>query len=132
MLCLLAVMAVAIVFLLLWIQQLQAERIVSVQFEPLVEATPPAVEPAEVRVNITKEGEYIVSGHVLSEAELFALLHRLAVNNPGAQTVHIRAHRDVPFRYPLTVIGICKKENMTYYCTVLEEGFTDDTSEDPE
>jgi biopolymer transport protein ExbD len=74
-----------------------------------------------VIVNVTRDGEFVVYDRTLDEAGLITLLHRMAVENPGMQTVQIRADRDVRFKYPLTVIGICKEEDITYYCTVLQQ-----------
>jgi biopolymer transport protein ExbD len=74
-----------------------------------------------VVVNITKEGKYIVVDQTLSEQQLIELLKQMALNNPGTQTVQIRADRDVRFRFPLTVIGICKRHDIPYSCTVLQE-----------
>jgi biopolymer transport protein ExbD len=99
----------------------QQEKLVSIRLAEILQAQPLASGPTEVIVNVTRYGEYIVNDHTLNEPGLLALLHRLAVKNPGMQTVQIRADREVQFRYPLTVIGACKKENITYYCTVLQQ-----------
>jgi biopolymer transport protein ExbD len=115
---LLAAMAVAIFGMLIWVRQVEMQRFVAVELEELADDQPLTAEATELQVNITKEGDYIVSDRTLDEASLMALLHRLAINNPGSVRVNICAHRDVPFRYPLTVIGICQHENCSYYCTV--------------
>jgi len=93
--------------------------------DKLVEVTanrPPAEGfQNELVVNVTKDGKYVVADRTLNERELIDLLHELAVKNPGKQSVQIRADQNVKFVYPLTVIGICKSENIHYSCTVFEE-----------
>jgi biopolymer transport protein ExbD len=99
----------------------QQEKLVSIRLAEILQAQPLAAGPNEVIINITRHGEFIVNDKTLNEPGLIALLHRLGVKNPGMQTIQIRADREVQFLYPLTVIGICKKENISYYCTVLQE-----------
>ena len=48
------------------------------------------------------------------------VLKRASTKNPGTR-VQIRADRDVRYRYPLTVMGICKSLEMQWACTVLEQ-----------
>lgn len=100
----------------------EQEKLVSIRLAEILQAQPLASGPAEVVVNVSQDGKFIVNDRTLDEAGLITLLHRMAVKNPGMQTVQIRADRDVRFKYPLTVIGICKKEDITYYCTVLQQG----------
>jgi biopolymer transport protein ExbD len=123
-------MAVAILFLVSWVRHLQAQRAVAIQLEEILNDRPVA-SPNELQVDISKEGEYSVNCQVVDEAGLMVFLHAASMNNPGAQTVHIRAHRDVPFRHALTVTGICQKENLSYYCTVWEEDLDGALAPDP-
>ena len=99
----------------------EQEKAVPVNLAEILAAKPLASGPSEVIVNVTQRGEFVVRDQTLNERGLHALLHRLATKNPGLYTVQIRADRDVRFRYPLTVIGLCQKEEMTYSCTVLQE-----------
>lgn len=98
----------------------QQEKLVSINLAEILQARPLAAGPQEVVVNVTKDGKYIVAEQTLSEQRLMDVLHSMASKNPGSQTVQIRADQEVQFKYPLTVIGICKKEGIDYSCTVLE------------
>jgi biopolymer transport protein ExbD len=99
----------------------EEERILTLPLPDVLKAQPLTSGPTEVVVNITRNGEYIINDRSYNEAGLRRLLHDAAVKNPGMQMVQIRAHREVQFQYPLKVVGICKNEKITYYCTVIEQ-----------
>ena len=98
----------------------QEEKLVSIRLAEILKAQPLASGPQEVVVNINDKGEYILVNETKTESQLIDILHTKAVNNPGRVSVQIRADQEVKFRYPLTVIGICKEEGIDYSCTVLE------------
>jgi len=110
-----------LIFFLVATRFTQEEKLVSIRLAEILQARPLSMGPNEVIVNITKDGEYVVVDQTLNERMLRTLLHELALKNPDTQSIQIRADQNVRFKYPLTVIGICKKENITYSCTVLEE-----------
>ncbi|MFT5524828.1 MAG: biopolymer transport protein ExbD [Pirellulaceae bacterium] len=97
----------------------QEEKVASLNLAEILKARPVAAGTRDVIVNITKDGEYVISGETLQEPALVELIHQVGVKNPGTQ-IQIRADQDVRFKFPLTVIGICKIEDMDYSCTVLE------------
>jgi biopolymer transport protein ExbD len=99
----------------------EQEKAVPINLAEILAAKPISAGPSEVIVNVTRRGQFVVRDQTLSESGLYALLHRLAVKNPGLYTVQIRADRDVRFKYPLMVMGICTKEEIAYSCTVLQE-----------
>ncbi|NQT38091.1 MAG: biopolymer transporter ExbD [Planctomycetes bacterium] len=99
----------------------QEERLVSLRLAEIFEARPMVMGPDELIVNVSKEGKYVVVDQTLSEKRLIDLLHDLKTKNPDSQSVQIRADREVRFKYPLTVIGICKEEKLPYSCTVLKK-----------
>ncbi len=99
----------------------EQERLVSINLAEILKARPMAMGPEEVIVNVTKKGKYIVAEQELNELMLINVLHELGVANPGKQSVQIRADEDARFKYPLTVIGICKNENLNYSVTVLQK-----------
>ncbi len=99
----------------------QEERLVSLRLAEIFEARPMVMGPDELIVNVSKEGKYVVVDQTLSERRLVDLLHDLKIKNPDSQSVQIRADREVRFKYPLTVIGICKEEDLPYSCTVLKK-----------
>ena len=98
------------------------EREISTRLAEVLQAQPMAMgRPDEVVVNIDAEGTFTVIGQTLSEEQLNDLLHTMAIKNPGTQTVNIRADRDVKFLYPATVMGLCEREKIEHYCTVLQK-----------
>ena len=99
----------------------QEERLVSINLAEILKARPVSMGPKEIIVNVTQVGDYIVVDQTLSEQQLIDFLHAAATENPGTQKVQIRADQEVKFRYPLTVIGICKQEELDYSCTVLQK-----------
>jgi biopolymer transport protein ExbD len=98
----------------------QQEKVASLNLAEILKARPVAAGTRDIIVNITKDGDYVVSGETLEEGALVAVLHEVSIKNPGTQ-IQIRADQDVRFKFPLTVIGICKIEDMDYSCTVLEK-----------
>ena len=101
-------------------KEMQEERLTSIKLVEIFKPSPKAANSKEVIVNITKQGEYFVGDQKLSERQLIALMHQLHIKNPH-QRVQIRAYAEVKYKFPLTVIGICKQENIPYSCTVLEQ-----------
>ena len=99
----------------------QQEKLVSIRLAEVLQANPVAMGPKELVVNIDKDGKYVVINETLSELQLIDPLHNVSIKNPGRQKVQIRADQDVQFKYPLTVIGICKQEDLEYSCTVLQK-----------
>ncbi|MFP6602980.1 MAG: biopolymer transporter ExbD [Pirellulaceae bacterium] len=97
----------------------QQERLVSINLAEIFKPEPMAVGTKEVIVNITKDGKYFVGNQPLTEVNLADVLHGVAIGNPGKRNVQIRADQEVPFKHPLTVMGLCKQEDLDYRCTVL-------------
>jgi len=112
---------ILIIFFLVATQFAQREKLVSIKLAEILQAEPLSAGAREVIINIAEDGTYNINGEEYDEAQLIHLLHQVNVNNPGNRRVQIRADENVKFRYPLTVIGICKQEGMEYSCTVLEE-----------
>lgn len=98
----------------------EQEKLVSINLAEILQAQPLAGGSQELVVNITRDGTFNIAGKDYSEEQLVAILHEAAVRNPGNQRVQIRADQTVQFKYPLTVIGICKKAELPYSCTVLQ------------
>ena len=97
----------------------QQERLVSINLAEIFKPEPMAVGSKEVIINITKEGKYFVGDQALTEVTLADVLHGVAISNPGQRNVQIRADQEVQFKHPLTVMGLCKQEDLEYRCTVL-------------
>ena len=99
----------------------QQEREISTKLAEVLSSQPLSMPPNEVIVNINDNGEYVVVGETLTEKMLVDALHTIAVKNPGTQRVQIRADQDVKFIYPARVMGICEREKIEHYCTVLQK-----------
>jgi len=99
----------------------QEEREIATRLAEVSKAQPLSMAPNEVVINITEQGRYVVVGKTIDEDTLAGFLHDLAIKNPGTQTVQIRADRMVPFRFPAKVMGLCERERIEHYCTVLQE-----------
>jgi len=99
----------------------QEEREISTRLAEVSKAQPLSMKPKEVVVNVTERGEYIVVGSTLDEDTLAGFLHDLAMKNPGTQTIQIRADDRVPFRYPARIMGLCERERIEHYCSVVEK-----------
>ena len=97
----------------------QQERLVSINLAEIFKPEPMAVGSKEVIINITKEGKFFVGDQALTEVTLADVLHGVAISNPGKRNVQIRADQEVQFKHPLTVMGLCKQEDLEYRCTVL-------------
>jgi biopolymer transport protein ExbD len=109
-----------LIFFLVATRFAEEEREISTRLAEVAQARPLAMPPDELVVNISREGQFIILGEVLEEKNLSSLLHDLALKNPGTQTVQIRADARVPFSYPAAVMGLCERERIAHYCTVLE------------
>jgi biopolymer transport protein ExbD len=99
----------------------QEEREIDTRLAEVSKAQPLSMPPEELIVNINEKGEYLVVKRTLDEEMLSNFLHTLAIDNPGTQTVQIRADERVPFAYPARVMGFCEREKIKHYCTVVEE-----------
>ena len=97
----------------------EQERLVSINLAEIFKPEPMAVGTKEVIINITKDGKYFVGDQVLTEVTLAEVLHGVSISNPGQRNVQIRADQEVQFKHPLTVMGLCKQEDLEYRCTVL-------------
>ncbi|QGJ70654.1 Biopolymer transport protein ExbD [Planctomycetales bacterium 10988] len=93
----------------------EEERELSVVLPQASEARPLTETPEELIVNINKQGEFIVGGEVRSSEELFADLKQAWANNPGQQTVLIRADESSPLRYAAEVMNLCNRANILDY-----------------
>ncbi len=67
--------------------------------------------PGEIILNIRPTGQVSVSGRVLEEKELTALLDRLVQLFPG-QPVLIRADRETPYLHVIRVLDLCRQSEI--------------------
>lgn len=101
----------------------EQERELNVVLPQASEAMPLTAKPKELFVNVDREGRYIVNGQQLNEAALLETLLQSAANNPGRQTVIIRADKRCVWQYVVTVMNLCNKARIRDY-RVTTEGTT--------
>lgn len=98
----------------------EQERELNVVLPQASEAMPLTAKPKELFVNVDREGRYIVNGQQLNEAALLETLLQSAANNPGRQTVIIRADKRCVWQYVVTVMNLCNKARIRDYRVTTE------------
>ena len=89
------------------------------QWEAEIEITLPTAKtgqtpqrlPGEIIVNILRNGDTIVNGRVLGEAELGSMLVRLAGLFPG-QPVLLRADKTTAYENVISVLDLCRQADI--------------------
>ena len=109
-----------LIFFLVATRLKQEELSADINLAPIKQAQPLAAGVQDLIVNIDKDGKYVISGKEFDEPSLAARIHAEWKANPH-QRVQIRADQDVKFLYTLTVIGMCREDDIEYTCTVLEK-----------
>ena len=85
------------------------------------EAMPLTARPKEVYVNVDRQGNIVVNGQRMNEAQLLTILRQAAANNPGRQSVIIRADKQCMFESLMVVMNACNKAQIRdYRVTALE------------
>src|SRR2546426_6437096 len=77
----------------------QEDRALEVKLPQASEALPLTTKPRELFITVNAQGRYTVSGQPLSIVELEQVLLQAATDNPGRQTVIIRADERCSWRY---------------------------------
>jgi biopolymer transport protein ExbD len=85
------------------------------------EAMPLTVKPKEIFVNIDQAGRYFMRGRQLTEAELGETLVQAAINNPGSQSVIIRADKRAAWDYVATAMRLCNQAGIHDYSASLAD-----------
>ena len=79
------------------------------------EAKPLIVQPKELFVNIDHQGRYYIQGRTLSGEEVERVLRQAAVDNPGNQSVIIRADKRVALDFVVFVMNLCNRVGIFEY-----------------
>ncbi|MBX7074355.1 MAG: biopolymer transporter ExbD [Pirellulales bacterium] len=79
------------------------------------EAKPLISRPRELVVNVDQVGRWHMHGRELGEAELLAALQQAETNNPGRQTVLIRADKRCRWEYVVGVMNLCNRAQIRDY-----------------
>jgi biopolymer transport protein ExbD len=98
------------------------ERDLKVVLPQASEAKPLTAKPQEFFVNIDREGKMFVSNKVVTLPQLDRQLAQLAANNPGRQTVVIRADERSDLKHAVGVMNACNKANIRDYRLSTAEG----------
>lgn len=98
----------------------EQERELDVVLPQASEAMPLTARPKELFVNVDQEGHYVVNGQQLAEPALLATLQQAVANNPGRQTVIIRADKRCVWQYVVTVMNLCNKARIRDYRVTTE------------
>lgn len=93
----------------------EEERELDVVLPEASEAVPMVSKPREMFVNIDRSGRYFVNGNQVTGEALYAGLRQGSVNNPGRQTVIIRADKRCVWQFVVNVMNLCNKAQIRDY-----------------
>jgi biopolymer transport protein ExbD len=111
-----------LIFFLVATRFAQEDRELDVLLPSASEAKPLTEAPKELFVNIDKDGRYFVGGDILTADVVFERLQSAAVNNPGHQSVVIRADKRVVLDYVVQVMNLCNKSGISDYVLTTQGG----------
>ncbi|MGC4004494.1 MAG: biopolymer transporter ExbD [Pirellulales bacterium] len=84
-------------------------------------AKPLTVKPQNVYINIARDGAYTVQTVRKTPAELADMLRRLHADNPGRESLVIRADKQTPWQAVVTVIDLCDAAKIRGYRVTTNE-----------
>ena len=93
----------------------EEERELSVVLPQASEARPLTSKPKKLFVNVDRTGKYVVQGAECNAARLEQVLKQAAANNPGRQSVIIRADERCEWKHVVLVMDLCNKANIRDY-----------------
>ena len=93
----------------------EMEREMNVVLPQASEAMPLTAKPKELFVNVDRDGKFIVRGQSLPAAELLSTFKQAAADNPGRQTVIIRADKRCVWEHVVEVMNLCNKAHIRDY-----------------
>jgi len=93
----------------------EEERELSVVLPQATEAKPLTSKPTELFVNVDRAGRYIVQSTSCSPAQLEQVLKQASANNPGRQSVIIRADERCEWKHVVLVMDLCNKAHIRDY-----------------
>jgi biopolymer transport protein ExbD len=104
-----------LIFFLVATRFAEEERELDVVLPSASEAKPLSAKPREVFVNIDKEGAYFVHSKVVDLIQLEDILAQASADNPGTQSVIIRADEACSWKFVVAVMNLCNKVNIMDY-----------------
>jgi biopolymer transport protein ExbD len=93
----------------------QEERELNVVLPQASEARPLTSKPKELFVNVGRDGQFVVQSTECSAGQLEQLLKQASANNPGRQSVIIRADERCEWKHVVLVMDLCNKANIRDY-----------------
>ena len=91
------------------------ERELNIVLPHASEARPLTTKPDLLFVNVDAQGRYFVGQEEFNPAGLEAKLKQVSANNPGQQTVEIRADRQCRWEFVVEVMNLCNKAGIRDY-----------------
>ena len=110
-----------LIFFLVATRFSEEERQLELTLPDATEALPAAIQPNEIVINITSEGQYYIDGQFRQVEQVEQILRRAQTNNPLTQTVVIRADKGADWQYVLTAFDLCKKVGIQEYTATTDE-----------
>lgn len=110
-----------LIFFMVVSQFASEERDLKVQLPDGSEAMPLTAKPREIFVNVDKDGRYFVRSQELNSAQLGDLLAQAVLNNPGRQSVIIRADKRAAWDYVATAMRLCNQAGIRDYSASLAD-----------
>ncbi len=91
------------------------ERELKIVLPHASEARPLTTKPDLLFVNVDRQGRYFVDRQQFDAEGLELKLRQVAANNPGRQTVEIRADRQCLWEFVVEVMNLCNKAGIRDY-----------------
>lgn len=111
-----------LIFFLVATRFAEEERELDVLLPEASEAKPLIVQPREMFINIDQQGRYYVTGKILDIDELAQVLKTADVNNPGRQSIIIRADRRCQWEFVVAAMNACNKAHIFDYRVTTRDG----------
>ncbi len=111
-----------LIFFLVATRFAEEERELDVQLPSASEAQPITSKPHELLVNLDDQGQYLVRGKLVSLEELDSLLKQASVDNPGRQSVTLRADKRCCWENVVAAMNVCQKHKIWDYRVTTREG----------
>ena len=90
-------------------QMSPVERELDISLPDSSEAVPLTNEQNTLFLTVTSEGRFFLQGESMTADQLESKLEQARTDNPLQTSVVMRGDQDVPYRYPVTVMDICKR-----------------------
>jgi biopolymer transport protein ExbD len=111
-----------LIFFLVATRFAEEERELDVLLPEASAAQPLVVQPREMFINIDQEGRYYVTGKILGIDELAQVLKAAWTNNPGRQSVIIRADRRCQWEFVVAAMNACNEARIYDYRVTTRDG----------